>query len=260
MRRLPAALTVLMTTLFLALGPGTAAAGGPTSVLLVAPGSGQTASLYSGDDDYELLAELLGAFGGATAAEDGRSGTDHATGYGITVTWLIHDVQVWRVDYVYPGAAGGPWVATRVSDLEGGTIWDSEVAWHRVVDSALLGNLLGRLGVLPASGTGGAPVAEVPAAAPPAVVDSPAAPSMPDTAPAATRRPAGDPGGRSRAPWLWAVAGATLGAALGGATVAGLGRRRLSAEPVPGEAGSVAEPAADDWAPDDVLSSAGGRG
>ena len=32
------------------------------------------------------------------------------------MTWLIHDVAVWRVDRVYLGDEGGPWIATQ-SDM-----------------------------------------------------------------------------------------------------------------------------------------------
>ena len=37
-----------------------------------------------------------------------RASGSHEEGAGVTLTWLIHDVQVWRVDRVYLGAEGGP--------------------------------------------------------------------------------------------------------------------------------------------------------
>ncbi len=105
---------------------GPASAGGPTSVLLVVPGAGQTASLYTGSPEYEQLAGLVGAYDPATS--EGKAG-GHETGVGVTLTWLIHDVQVWRVDRVYLDAAGGPWIATQAT-FGDGNIWDAPEVWH----------------------------------------------------------------------------------------------------------------------------------
>jgi hypothetical protein len=49
----------------------------------------------------------------------------------VTVTWLIHDVEPWRVDRIFLNAEGGPWVSTQVMDPETGSIWDSPVVWHQ---------------------------------------------------------------------------------------------------------------------------------
>jgi hypothetical protein len=252
-----AASVVLICAVLLVIGGGRAVAGGPTSVLLVAPGSGQTASLYSGDDDYELLGELLGAFGAARSSDD-SAGADHAAGNGVTVTWLVHDVQVWRVDYVYPAAPGGPWVATRVSDLQGGTIWDSEVAWHRVVDGALLENLLGRLDLLP----GSAP-ATGPEAAPAPGLDRPVADAGPAAedgrTPAATAPPSSSTPASTAAAWVWGLAGIVLGAGVGLL----VGRRRRPTVLLPGvddPIGSADGAETADWVPDDELASSRGPG
>lgn len=120
-----------------------AAAGGPTSVLLVAPETGQTASLYTSDDDYQALARLVGAFD-ASPGETVEGASRSPSGRAVTITWLIHDVQVWRVDRVYPDAGGGPLVATQQA-LDGGSTWEAPVAWHRPAAGTQLAQLLDRL-------------------------------------------------------------------------------------------------------------------
>lgn len=148
MRRSCASLAALAITLMSLLAAGPAWAGGPTSVLLVLPGTGQTASLYTGDPDYEALADLVGAFepSGAAGTVD-PSGTSHDSGPAVTLTWLIHDVTVWRVDRVYFDADGGPWISTQTATGESSSIWDSPVAWHTAVRGKALAALLDRLGV-----------------------------------------------------------------------------------------------------------------
>ena len=134
-----------------------AQAGGPTSVILSVPDGGQTASLYYTDPEYDALAAMLGAdIGDGTSMAD-TSGRSHATGPGVTVTWLIHDVTPWRVDHVYLLGEGAPWVATQLSD-ESGTIGNSPVIWHKPASPAKLVALLDQLGVgatSPASNTFG---------------------------------------------------------------------------------------------------------
>jgi hypothetical protein len=48
----------------------------------------------------------------------------------VTLTWLIHDVQVWKVDQVHLGGKGAPWVETRTV-LDEGSVWDVSASWHR---------------------------------------------------------------------------------------------------------------------------------
>ena len=199
MRRSRAALAILTIMLISLLVAGPASAGGPTSVLLVVPGTGRTASLYTGAADYAALAGLVGAFEapGVAGTED-PSGTSHAAGTGVTLTWLMHDVQVWRVDRVYLGADGGAWISTQFAAGESGTITDSPLAWHAAARGKELAALLDRLGVSPNSrGDGNAPGGS----------------------------PIGGGAGRDIAPpaataqLLWGLAGLALGVAL---TVAGM--------------------------------------
>lgn len=150
MRRCRAALVVLTIMLISLLVAGPASAGGPTSVLLVVPGTGRTASLYTGAADYEALAGLVGAFDtpGVAGTVD-PSGTSHDVGTGVTLTWLIHDVQAWRVDRVYLEADGGPWISTQIATDGSGTIWDIPPVWHTAASGKELAALLDRLGVSP---------------------------------------------------------------------------------------------------------------
>ena len=150
MRRCRAALVVLTIMLISVLFAGPASAGGPTSVLLVVPGTGRTASLYTGAADYEALAGLVGAFDSpGVAGTSDRSGTSHEVGTGVTLTWLIHDMQVWRVDRVYLDAKGGPWISTQSDISASGTIWDVPPVWHTAASGKALAALLDRLGVSP---------------------------------------------------------------------------------------------------------------
>ena len=127
------ALLVVLVAAVAALLPvaaaGPAAAGGPTSVLMSSPVLGRTSSLYTADAGYQALADYVDAFEPGT----GRAGqpTAHAIGNEVTLTWLIHDVSVWRVDRVYADAAGGPWIATQELLGTSTDVWSAPVRWHR---------------------------------------------------------------------------------------------------------------------------------
>ncbi len=241
MRRGRATLTALVLVLLSMFVGGTAHAGGPTSALLVVPGAGQTAALYNSDADYNSLATLVGAFE-APGKGDG-SGTSHEAGSGVTVTWLIHDVQVWRVDRIYVVDDGKAWISTQ-ADLDGSNnIWASPVVWHAATDSRGLTTLLTRLGVNPAGGpgavsdTGTGTGTDASVAPSPAVSEKPASATKSQTT------------GSSAGP-LWGVAGLVLGG-----LIAVLAMRRFpntrkaaAAEPDRQEATEVS------WSPSDELS------
>lgn len=176
MRLVVAAALVAVTGWF---GAGPATAGGPTSVLLSVPGEGRTAALYYSDREYVALSSLLGVESSDGSGATDPSGPDQVAGVGVTVSWLIHDVSVWRVDRVYLQAEDGPWVATRLYDWEQGAL--GQETWHQPERGRALATLLDGLGVgadpsgagdggdastTPESGQGGgqAPAAE-PAAA-----------------------------------------------------------------------------------------------
>ena len=151
-RAAAAVAAVLSLLLVPVLAAGPAVAGGPTSVLLSAPAIGHTASLYTSDPDYTALAELVGASMAFGSTDEQAGSTNparsHDVGNQVTLTWLIHDVSVWRVDRVYVDAAGGPWIYTQ--QAIGGTdgIWDAPETWHRATEPKALVQLLGSMGLL----------------------------------------------------------------------------------------------------------------
>jgi hypothetical protein len=166
----------------LALVAAPAQAGGPTSAFLSIPGSGQTSSLYYTDPEYDELAGLVGVSEPTGTFGGKESGSGHANGPGVTITWLIHDVEPWRVDRVYLGGQGEVWISTQ-STMDG-SIWEAPVLWHQPENGARLAALLGGLGLGEKSatdssfeGVAGAPLdAREPTAAPPQTIrDEPAA-------------------------------------------------------------------------------------
>ncbi|HMG30645.1 MAG TPA: hypothetical protein VK585_11055 [Jiangellaceae bacterium] len=121
--------------------PGQAAGGGPTSVLIVSPTTGQTASLYHHDRDYELLTELLEP--ASALVEEAPMGVGPGTGQ-INVTWLVHDVSVWRVDRISLDRERGPLINTNASISSTFDPGEPGV-WHRALKPAALLALLDRL-------------------------------------------------------------------------------------------------------------------
>jgi hypothetical protein len=213
---------------------GPAAAGGPTSVLLVVPGEGRTASLYTGQADYETLAEQVGAFGD-TGARSSTDVVDRGTSTEVTVTWLIHDVSVWRVDRIYPDAPGGPSIATQTSFGGSPDIWSSPVQWHPATQGTVLIGMLTRLGLI----DGAVDVQ-------PAVTPTPTARAA--TTATATRSTAAD--GASGP--VWGAAGLALGVLLT-ARALWVARRRHHEPDEPEKSEPTTRPS------DDVLTSTGAR-
>ena len=254
MRACRAVFVVLAVAVVSMLGVGSASAGGPTSVLLVEPGSGESASLHYSDKDYELLGAVLGASGERSVEAD-TSASGHDVGPSVNVTWLIHDVQVWRVDQVYPAAPGGPWISTRQVLGDAGSVWDSPVVWHRATDVGLLESLLRRLGVMP--GEGAAPVAVEPpvTAELPGAAEASGAAEAPLDAETPARSALSAQDDASAPGWLWGFGGLVLGAGLAAVALraAGPGVRPVSPT---GDLPSTSD-AVDDWAPHDELASPG---
>lgn len=201
-RQLGAAITlVVLGCMF---WPATALAGGPTSALLVSPGTGQTAALYTSDPEYEQLMMLLDQ--PATSTNPDTDPAPSVAADYVTVTWLIHDVTVWRIDRIFlAGSTGEPWIVTQTetgdpaatavplgSGMFPGEQGNDSAVWHRSADPAALIALLGKLGLLSAGENT-------------AVSDSSAAPMA---AAAAV-----DPPARTAALW-WAIAGLLIGAVL----------------------------------------------
>jgi len=183
------ALAVALLSTLAVLGlSASAEAGGPTSVLVTNPGTGQAAALYYTDSRYAELDSLLHNTGA-----EADPPADPSKGRSFNVAWLAHDVSVWRFDQVYLDLPGGPWVATSNLFAEGPA--QERVSWHRVANGKPLVMLLDQL-----------------------VAGKPAAPAFEPSAPAET--PAvPDPGVRTRwfslTGWRWVAPGLLLGLGLG---------------------------------------------
>jgi hypothetical protein len=199
-----------------AAAPGIASAGGPTSVLLASPYSDSAAGLYYSDDDYTALQSLLGGPGlpgTSAAAPSGVAGAPY-----VTVTWLVHDVSVWRLDRIFlldddvwvvseTSADGGPLTGDGMYPSQTG---NTSAVWHRSTDAAALTALLDGYGLTPGSGS----------AAGASSTDRSAAVG---TAPAQQATPIPAPG----TAWWWGVGGLLVGLAAG--LFVGLAVLRLTA-------------------------------
>jgi len=189
----------LLSASAVALAPPSSA-GGPTSVLLVDTVNGRATALYASDPRYERLSDLVGgatppvADGSAPALSDGRWTPGSG---GITATWLMHDVVVWRVDHIFAGPDATVSIAS-VSDMAGISSFDANPTWHRARDPKALTTLLTGLGLGSA-----APASQVTASAP-ATPPATAAPRATAAAPASSTPPAP----------LWGLAGLLVGAGL----------------------------------------------
>ena len=177
--------------------PGTAHAGGPTSVLVTQPGVA-AAGLYFSDEAYDALASLL--------PSDETQGKPEAPGGGgadYHLTWMIHDAMPWRFDRVHIARDGTAWVSTTFSASGVG-------GYERLKGGLELAELLR---------------AVLDEGAAPAVVTAPAT-DVPETAP-----PAAEPGVRttwfSLDGWRWLVPGGLLGLLVGAVAA----RRRRDDEP-----------------------------
>ncbi|MFK4085797.1 hypothetical protein ACI2LF_16930 [Kribbella sp. NPDC020789] len=116
-------------------------AGGPTSVLLSAPP--RVVAFGYDDPQYSELQTLTSLEG--TRQEP--ASPEHESGSFVRASWLIHDMDVWRIDIIYPDAPGGPWIATSESRDGGPTL--GKPVWHRATDPVALTKLLSTLKLLP---------------------------------------------------------------------------------------------------------------
>ncbi|MFD5552264.1 hypothetical protein ACFWIA_00300 [Streptomyces sp. NPDC127068] len=187
-------LATVAAALALLLGPGVspAAAGGDTSVLLVAVRSSEATALLAADERYAQLLGLLPQSPGR-GRERPLSDEEWEGARQITATWMAHDVSPWRVDrvHVLPADRGGD-----APDVWIETGWDGSLAharWQRAVYPAELLAALKSLGLL---GRAGADTTTGPATAGEGVRTAPVAATGPGPA----------------RPWWWAGAGVAVGA------------------------------------------------
>jgi hypothetical protein len=148
---------------FLAIGvapPPSAHAGGPTSVLMSSPDQQRVGAAYYSDAAYSGLTAAVG--GGQTGPNAPPAGLATGGGEDVRLTWLIHDVQIWRIDRVHLTSANGMWIETVVDVSGKGRILDLPAHWHRPADEAALVAVLSEAGLL---GDSGAPPTDPPAPA-----------------------------------------------------------------------------------------------
>lgn len=125
-----------------------AAAGGPTSVLLVNPVTGIADALYYSDAAYEQLGRAVGTDGSDAGSASPPEGAD--TDAEIRLTWMIHDMSVWRIDRMHR-TQDGWWIQTLTSP-SGGDPFDGPGRWHRPADQPALDEVLQQAGLLEDSG------------------------------------------------------------------------------------------------------------
>jgi hypothetical protein len=155
------ALTALLGLTGWAGTAGSAYAGGPTSVLLVNTDRARVHALYLTDAAYDRLAAAVGDADGASTPPPGvAEGVKDV----VKLTWLIHDVTVWRLDRVMLTRNDGIWIETALKLPE-----DHDTArWHRAHDDQALTALLSAAGLL---GKQAQPPGDSPASTTPAVAD-----------------------------------------------------------------------------------------
>jgi hypothetical protein len=138
-------LAMLLGAIGCAIATSTAHAGGPTSVLMTSPESGRASALHIANPDYDRLYE---AVGDDVRGEQARPSGVSSGGEEVRLTWLIHDVQVWRVDRVHLTRQDGIWVET-VTELTGaGHPFEQPSRWHRAKNDQALTALLANAGLL----------------------------------------------------------------------------------------------------------------
>ena len=138
---------------FLALGvapPPLAHAGGPTSVLMSNPDQQRARAAYHSDAMYSALTAAVGE--GRTGPDAPPTGLAAGGGEEVRLTWLIHDVQVWRLDRIHLTSVNGMWIETVVDVSGESRIFDMSAHWHRPADEAALAAVLSEAGLLGESG------------------------------------------------------------------------------------------------------------
>ena len=154
-------LTILLGLTGWAGAAGSAYAGGPTSVLLVNTGRARVHALYVTDAAYDRLAAAVGETDGASTPPRVAEGLKDE----VKLTWLIHDVTVWRLDRVVLTRNDGIWIETALTLPE-----DNHTGrLHRAHDDQTLTALFSAFGLL---GKQAQPPGDSPASTTPAVADS----------------------------------------------------------------------------------------
>ena len=124
-------------------GASPAAAGGPTSVLIVNYDGARASGALTGSTAYDDLASALDVFN--TPVGESRPAESFMSSQ-VRLTWMIHDVTPWRIDAIYLDGAT-VWVSTAVSQ-DGRELFNVPAVWHQPKDPDMLLNTLTSMGVL----------------------------------------------------------------------------------------------------------------
>jgi hypothetical protein len=159
-------LALLLALLAVGVAPPSAYAGGPTSVLMVSPNQQQARAAYHSDSVYAALTASVGE--GQTGPNAPPAGLATGGGEDVRLTWLIHDMQVWRIDRIHLTSANGMWIETVIDHSGGGRMFEVPAHWHRPADEAALTAVLSEVGLLGDSGAapGNAPAPQTEATVP----------------------------------------------------------------------------------------------
>ena len=143
---LPLLVAMLLGAIGWAITTPAAYAGGPTSVLMTNPGLGRATALHVENPDYDRLSAAVGD--DETGDLGAPGGLNPGAGQELRLTWLIHDMQIWRIDRLHLTGHDGIWVET-IENLTGsGDIFDRPARWHRPKDDRTLVALLAGAGLL----------------------------------------------------------------------------------------------------------------
>jgi hypothetical protein len=126
-----------------------ASAGGPTSVLLSNPVSGRVGALYRTQRDYQRLVDLLDADGPAKGGSVRPASIPRGMSDAYRLTWMIHDMTVWRIDQIYE-SGDGLLVQTLLDPAGDGDPFAAEGRWTQLrrSDKDVLSSVLRDAGVL----------------------------------------------------------------------------------------------------------------
>ena len=129
---------------FALISTGNANAGGPTSVIIVNPATGEANALYHDDADYQVLHDALAPAEGMSVERPSQLA--HGPGISaINITWLIHDVEVWRIDYVRIDLK---YVWVKTTTIAGAAPYEADSQWHVAAGAEAVIGVLDRLGVM----------------------------------------------------------------------------------------------------------------
>jgi len=137
-------ITLATAATFALISTGNANAGGPTSVIIVNPATGEANALYHDDADYQVLHDALAPAEGMSVERPAQLA--HGPGSSaINITWLIHDVEVWRIDYVRIDLK---YVWVKTTTIAGAAPYDADSQWHVAAGAEAVIGVLDRLGVM----------------------------------------------------------------------------------------------------------------